>query len=265
MDPKDIKILVVLAVALVAVIVVFSVVGGNDGPSEPTPEPEDPLYSADMIMVCDYSISKTIPTAYSTSKAPSGKEFVTVLFVAKNVSDNSITLNSLYYDLVIDDVQYKRSLETYSHKDHISMDSVSPGGSVANILVFEVPEGADVSTCRIVWDGFTQMNLYVEPADKKIHYNIGDCEIYMTLDAKFCVKVPYVISCDEISYVSEGDVHLAKGPVIYDLNIWDSDTDGMGLIKPGEVVKGTWVFTIDGSSFDKIYLNNADLDNTLIV
>lgn len=265
MDPKDIKILAVLAVALVAVIVIFSVIGGNNDPSEPTPEPEDPLYSADMIMVCDYSISKTIPTAYSTSKAPSGKEFVTVLFVAKNVSDNSITLNSLYYDLVIDDVQYNRSLETYSHKDHVSMDSVSPGGSVANILVFEVPEGADVSTCKIVWDGLTQMNLYVEPSDKKIHYNIGDCETYMTLDAKFCVKVPYVISCDEISYVSEGDVHLARGPAIYDLNLRDSDTDGMGLIKPGEVVKGTWVFIIEGSSFDKIYLNNADLDNTLIV
>ena len=267
MDPKDIKILVVLAVAVV-IVGAIAVVIGNDGsePSEPSdPKPEDPLYSADMIMVCDYSISKTIPTTYSTSKAPSGKEFVTVLFVAKNVSDESITLNSLDYDLVIDDVQYNISLETYSHKDRINADSVGPGGSVANILVYEVPEGADVSTSRIVWDGYSQMNLYVKPADKKIHYNIGDYETYTTLDDKLCVKVPYVISCDEISYVSEGNVHLAIGPVIYDINLSNSDTDSMGLITPGEVAKGTWAFIIGGSSFDKIYLNNADLDDTLVV
>ncbi|MDY5020799.1 MAG: hypothetical protein SPE99_00140, partial [Blautia sp.] len=66
-------------------------------------------------------------------------------------------------------------------------------------------------------------------------------------------------------YVSESNVHLAIGPVIYDINLSNSDTDSMGLITPGEVAKGPWAFIIGGSSFDKIYLNNADLDDTLVV
>lgn len=268
MDPKDIKILAVLAVAIVAVIVVFSVVGGSDDPSEPTPEPE---VSPDMIMACDFTISDFISTSYGNSYATDGSEYVSVVYSAANVSDSQISLNTYNFKLQIDGVTYGHDLLTYSHKSYTGADSIGPDAKVSSALVFKVPEGSDVSSSTIVWDGFNKINLKVVPLEKHMKYNIGEITVTKTVgdrtasEGRWFVQIPYVITTDLVSNASINDVHLSAGMKIYDVVKELSDVDDMGVITSSNTVKGVWTFNISGDVVDKVYFNNADLDNTLIV
>lgn len=277
MDSKDLKIVAILAVLAVVVIAAVTVIGGGnndkggDDPAPVEPEPEDPLLSADMIMVCSYSISKTMKTTYSSVTAPNGKEFVIAHYSASNVSESPISLNSLYYNLVIDGVEYSRSAETYSHPDRTDAESIGPDAYVSNVLVYEVPYGSDISTCKMVWAGFDDINLYVVKMENTLRYNIGEPTYSETIGDKtapsgsYYLSVPYVIQSDGLAYAYYKDAHISLGLTIRDVIKDLSDIDDMGLLTSGETIRGTWVFVVNGQHFDKIYLNNADLDETLIV
>ena len=277
MDSKDLKIVAILAVLAVVVIAAVTVIGGGDndkGGDDPIPvdpEPEDPILSTDLLMVCDYSISNFVQTSASNRYAPDGYEFVIVEFAAANMSDSAISLNSLYYNLAIDGATYGIDSVTYSHKSHSDAESIGPDAEVHSALVYKVPQGSDISTCTIVWDGIDDVKLNVIPMEKSVRYNIGQYTISKTLgeytasEGTWYVQIPYVITSDSFGFIESDDVHLSNGLKIYNLAKNLSEIDEMDREIYKKTIKGTWVFIIKGQDFDKIYLNNADLDETIVV
>ena len=84
-------------------------------------------------------------------------EFVIVDITVKNNGTEEVTLTSLDFTLVGDGVEYSTSDDAWYEDGALSIESINPGNSYSGKLVFDVPEGASISTLEMTpgWFGDT--------------------------------------------------------------------------------------------------------------
>lgn len=84
-------------------------------------------------------------------------EFVIVDITVKNNGTEEVTLTSLDFTLVGDGVEYSTSDDALYEDGALSIESINPGNSYSGKLVFDVPEGASISTLEMTpgWFGDT--------------------------------------------------------------------------------------------------------------
>lgn len=166
MDSKDIKIIAIIAVALVAVIAVFTVTGADDSSKDDPVTPEEPSATVYGKITYEMKESSLIINKYGDIEdADLGKKFVIVTYTLENICYGStLTASPSYLDLEFDGVRYNHDISTYSHFDYISVPEVTAGGSVKNVVVFQIDKSADISDMKVVWDGRPSEGIEVVPA-----------------------------------------------------------------------------------------------------
>lgn len=90
---------------------------------------------------CRYDYETTYTTRigqYSTAEP--GYEFAVVILRIENNASQSISTNAHNWEMVVDNVTYDHSFETYDDNiDHMTAD-IEKGGEITTHIVFEIPQ-----------------------------------------------------------------------------------------------------------------------------
>ena len=156
------------------VVVVIAVIGGyyllsDDGRDDSSNNQSgESSNEAPAVGGIVYSVSDipVVTDSHLIMYPPEGMEYVTVFYIISNLyCDGGIYNNPYYFELVINGLSYSHDIVTYSHQLYNSANAVYPGYTLEGAIVFEIPEGIDISNATLIYDGIPHSGIILQKVD----------------------------------------------------------------------------------------------------
>ncbi|MBP2172472.1 DUF4352 domain-containing protein [Methanococcus voltae] len=86
------------------------------------------------------TINYKLGSSSYTEEADDGKKYLIVDLTIFNNGYDEISINPLYFDAVVDGVEYPHSIDSYHLENYIGTKDIRSGGKVSGQLAFEIPD-----------------------------------------------------------------------------------------------------------------------------
>ncbi|MCS3901014.1 hypothetical protein J3E06_000698 [Methanococcus voltae] len=113
--------------------------------------------------------TKSFDGSYGKEEAADGKKYLIVDITVYNNGYDEISVNPLYFDAIVDGVEYDYSIDSYSLENDLDSVNLRNGGKTSGSLAFEIPEDSS-STYSIEYNPITwdKLNIIYNPEDVDI-------------------------------------------------------------------------------------------------